>query len=75
MHALAQPSTSRGMQICFTKPPTLVFQCSGCRSVISDSLLFICSIEALNVLVSEGGLNYMNAHRAWVSQAQHRCRR
>ena len=47
-------SSLAGMQICYTRPPALVFQCRQCKSVLSDSLLFSCSIEALNVVVVTG---------------------
>ncbi|DBA73142.1 hypothetical protein WJX79_004207 [Trebouxia sp. C0005] len=43
------------MDICYIRPPALVFQCSGCRSILSDSDLFLCSVEALNILVVRGG--------------------
>ncbi|DBB10022.1 hypothetical protein WJX82_009650 [Trebouxia sp. C0006] len=43
------------MDICYIRPPALVFQCSGCRSILSDSDLFLCSVEALNILVVKGG--------------------
>ncbi len=42
------------VDICYVRPPTLVFQCAGCRSILSDSDLFVCSIETLNVLVVTG---------------------
>ncbi|KAL3157803.1 hypothetical protein ABBQ32_012226 [Trebouxia sp. C0010 RCD-2024] len=43
------------VNICYVRPPTLVFQCASCRSILSDSDLFVCSIEILNVLVVTGG--------------------
>ena len=42
------------VDICYVRPPTLVFQCAGCRSILSDSDLFVCSIETLNLLVVTG---------------------
>ena len=42
------------LNICYVQPPALVFQCAGCRSILSDSHLFVCSVEALNVLVVTG---------------------
>ncbi|DBA86215.1 hypothetical protein WJX77_001361 [Trebouxia sp. C0004] len=43
------------MNVCYIRPPALVFQCSGCRTILSDSDLFLCSVEALNILVVRGG--------------------
>lgn len=42
------------LDICYVHPPALVFQCAGCKSILSDSELFLCSVEALNVLVVTG---------------------